>query len=263
MLFWPWTRTWVRCLAARVEQNCHGLSTNCLLDISKDKWEKMTAANNWNSVELRDNRYNHIVHMVSAANGAEVFYSTEVSWPEPLFSRPFSSMHMTLYVFVSIGIFICTQDHACRSEGVEHARELDHKAAAAWVGHPYFDVIDNSTDFDTKINRMLECVAQKLSIDTGDRLLRTSRKLKFLGKVACVLLRILFTIALSTYSMWRTADANTNQIKSRKTKSVEHIDVLPYRVAVVTWRGAERFAPRTPEAIATEFNGQQSRPNVQ
>lgn len=39
----------------------------------------MTSANGWNSVELRDNRYNQIVHMVSAANGAEEFYSTEVS----------------------------------------------------------------------------------------------------------------------------------------------------------------------------------------
>ena len=39
--------------------------------------------NGWNSVELRDNRYNQIIHMVSAANGAEDFYSTEVcimSW---------------------------------------------------------------------------------------------------------------------------------------------------------------------------------------
>lgn len=36
------------------------------------------AGNNWNAVELRDNRYNQIVHMVSAANGAEEFYSTEV-----------------------------------------------------------------------------------------------------------------------------------------------------------------------------------------
>lgn len=36
------------------------------------------ATNGWNTVELRDNRYNQIVHMVSAANGAEDFYSTEV-----------------------------------------------------------------------------------------------------------------------------------------------------------------------------------------
>lgn len=81
-------------------------------------------------------------------------------------------------------VFYCIlkKEHACRSEGVELARELDYKSAAAWVGHPYFDVIDNSTDFETKMNRMLECVCQKLGIDTGDRLLRTSRKLKFLGK---------------------------------------------------------------------------------
>lgn len=69
------------------------------------------------------------------------------------------------------------------------ARELDYKSAAAWVGHPYFDVMDNSTDFEHKMNRMIECVCQKLGIDTGDRLKTTSRKLKFLGKV---LLGILF-----------------------------------------------------------------------
>ncbi|XP_058466103.1 TRPL translocation defect protein 14 isoform X2 [Malaya genurostris] len=116
--------------------------------VSKEKWERMMKSNNWNPVELRDNRYNHIVHMVSAANGAEAFYSTE--------------------------------DHACRSEGVDLARELDYKSAAAWIGHPYFDVIDNSTDFECKMNRMIECVCQKLGIDTGDRLLTTSKKVKFL-----------------------------------------------------------------------------------
>lgn len=86
--------------------------------------------------------------MVSAANGAEEFYSTE--------------------------------EHACRSEGVELARDLDYKAAASWVGHPYFDVIDNSQDFESKICRMIECVCQKLGIDTGDRLRASSRKVKFL-----------------------------------------------------------------------------------
>ncbi|XP_037950199.1 TRPL translocation defect protein 14-like [Teleopsis dalmanni] len=116
--------------------------------ISKDKWEKMMSTNNWNPVELRDNRYNQILHLVSAANGAEEFYTIE--------------------------------DHSCRSEGVDLARELDYKSAAAWVGHPYFDVIDNSTDFETKMNRMIESVCQKVGIDIGDRLRATSRKLKFL-----------------------------------------------------------------------------------
>lgn len=47
--------------------------------IDADKWERMKSANSWNEIEMRDNRYNQIVHMVSAANGAEEFYSTEVS----------------------------------------------------------------------------------------------------------------------------------------------------------------------------------------
>lgn len=118
--------------------------------ISKEKWQKMMDANKWNPVELRDNRYHQILHLVSAANGAEEFYTTE--------------------------------DHATRSENVDLARELDYKSAAAWVGHPYFDVIDNSTDFETKMNRMIEAVTQKLGIDVGDRLKTTSRKLKFLVK---------------------------------------------------------------------------------
>lgn len=81
-------------------------------------------------------------------------------------------------------LYICIlfKEHACRSEGVELARELDYKSAAAWVGHPYFDVIDNSTNFETKMNRMIESVCQKLGIDIGDRLQATSRKLKYLGK---------------------------------------------------------------------------------
>lgn len=79
-----------------------------------------------------------------------------------------------------IYVLIFLQEHSCRSEGVDHARELDYRAASAWIGHPYFDVIDNSSDFETKVNRMIEGVCQKLGIDTGDRLLRTSRKLKFL-----------------------------------------------------------------------------------
>ncbi|KAI5716110.1 hypothetical protein M8J76_001089 [Diaphorina citri] len=118
--------------------------------VTPEKWEKMMAANGWNSVELRDNRYNQIIHMVSAANGAEDFYTTE--------------------------------DHACRSESVEIAKELDHRAAAAWIGHPYFDVIDNSSDFESKICRMIAGVCQKLGIDTGDRLKTDSKKRKFLVK---------------------------------------------------------------------------------
>ncbi|XP_055374663.1 TRPL translocation defect protein 14 isoform X2 [Condylostylus longicornis] len=139
-------------LGASSTKNCLIICDRGVMDasayISKEKWKKMMETNHWNAIELRDNRYNQILHLVSAANGAEDFYTIE--------------------------------DHACRSEGVDLARELDYKSAAAWVGHPYFDVIDNSSDFETKMNRMIESVCMKLGIDIGDRLKQTSRKLKFL-----------------------------------------------------------------------------------
>lgn len=78
--------------------------------IDKDKWEHILTKHNLNEVDIRDTRYNQIIHMVSAANGAEPFYTVA--------------------------------DHATRSEDVQLARFLDQKAAEAWIGHPYFDILD-------------------------------------------------------------------------------------------------------------------------
>ncbi|KAK7485427.1 hypothetical protein BaRGS_00023375 [Batillaria attramentaria] len=116
--------------------------------LPRDQWEKMKAENGWHEVDLRDNRYNQIIHMVSAANGAEAFY--------------------TLH------------GHKTRHEGLDDARELDAITANAWVGHPYYDVIDNSTDFEKKISRMISAVCTRVGIDPGDRLAPNSIKRKFL-----------------------------------------------------------------------------------
>lgn len=35
----------------------------------------MKKENNWSEVDLRDNRYNQVIHMVSSAYGAEAFYT--------------------------------------------------------------------------------------------------------------------------------------------------------------------------------------------
>ena len=58
---------------------------------------------------------------VSAANGAEEFYSVE--------------------------------NNAARFEGLELARERDKMAMEAWREHPYVDIVDNrkSRDFDGKV----------------------------------------------------------------------------------------------------------------
>lgn len=64
------------------KRNCLIICDRGVMDasayIETDKWEEMKKSNGWNEIEMRDNRYNQIVHMVSAANGAEEFYSTEV-----------------------------------------------------------------------------------------------------------------------------------------------------------------------------------------
>ena len=54
--------------------------------------------------------------------------------------------------------FYTVDDHAARGEGLEEARMRDTKAAEAWVGHPYVDVVDNSSDFEHKINVLIEKV---------------------------------------------------------------------------------------------------------
>jgi hypothetical protein len=59
---------------------------------------------------------------------------------------------------------------------------LDQKAAQAWVGHPEYDVVDNSTDWEAKLCRMLQVICAKLGIDVRDRLQTNSRKVKWLVK---------------------------------------------------------------------------------
>ncbi|XP_065557973.1 TRPL translocation defect protein 14-like isoform X2 [Artemia franciscana] len=139
-------------LAENCQRNCLVICDRGAMDASafvpKKDWEYIMAKNGMNPVGLRDTRYNHIIHMVTAAKGAEAFYTLE--------------------------------DHLARSESLPAAQMLDDRAAEAWIGHPYFDVIDNSTEFDTKLRRMISSVCQKMGIDTGDRLAIGAKKVKFL-----------------------------------------------------------------------------------
>ena len=53
------------------------------------------------------------------------------------------------------------------------------KHIQAWVGHPYYEVIDNSTDFEMKMRRLIKSVADKLSIPHAEEIIQAV-KLKFL-----------------------------------------------------------------------------------
>ena len=75
-----------------------------------------------NEVELRD-RYDAVFHLVTAAKGAEKFYTTV--------------------------------NNSARTENEEQAVILDDKLIAAWTGHPHFRIIDNATDFEDKMKRLI------------------------------------------------------------------------------------------------------------
>ena len=75
-----------------------------------------------NEIELRDS-YDAVFHLVSAAKGAEQFYTTA--------------------------------NNEARTETVEEARDLDDKLIASWTGHPHFRIINNETDFGEKMRRLL------------------------------------------------------------------------------------------------------------
>lgn len=86
------------------------------------EFTSITNSLNTNEVELRDN-YDAVFHLVTAAKGAEKFYTTA--------------------------------NNSARTETVEEAAEMDDKFISAWTGHPHFRVIDNSTDFENKMKRLI------------------------------------------------------------------------------------------------------------
>lgn len=96
--------------------------------MTEDDWSAMLDEHSWNVVDLRDKRYEAVIHMVTAAIGAEKYYTTE--------------------------------NNAARHENLEEARALDFKVLNAWIGHPRVRIIDNSTDFPTKLNRAVSIISQ-------------------------------------------------------------------------------------------------------
>lgn len=65
------------------------------------------------------NRYDLVMHLVTAAEGKEEFYTTD--------------------------------NNSARTETPEEAREKDRKTLNAWLGHDNLKIIGNDTDFSTKI----------------------------------------------------------------------------------------------------------------
>lgn len=107
-----------------------------VMDISAymkpEMWSKITGDIGLTTPQLRDARYDAVLHLVSAADGAESFYTNS------------NNKH--------------------RSEGLELARQLDKKVIEAWTGHPHLRVINNHENFDNKLYRVLKEISSVLGL---------------------------------------------------------------------------------------------------
>ena len=95
-------------------------------------------------VQVRDSRYDAVFHLVTAADGALPHYSLE--------------------------------SNTVRSESRKEAIEVDRKTQKAWVGHPHLYVFDNSTDFEGKMQRLVDVISKIVGLPSNLR----RRSTKFL-----------------------------------------------------------------------------------
>lgn len=95
----------------------------------------------YETVTLRDSRYDCVIHLQTAADGAAQFYTTHNNsarseTPEQVSSAVKTHTHHRIYFF-----------QAC---------VLDRRVKECWLGHSYLYVVDNSTGFNQKISRVIE-----------------------------------------------------------------------------------------------------------
>lgn len=107
-----------------------------LMDVAaylpQDMWQQILSENKWSEQEFLS-RYDMVLHLVTAADGAEKYYTTA--------------------------------NNNARRESAEQARALDQKVKDCWRNHKRHSVIDNSTDFMGKLNRATSAVLDLFGLD--------------------------------------------------------------------------------------------------
>lgn len=89
-------------------------------------WARILQVRGMSELEMRESLYDGIIHLVTAAEGAEAHYSIA--------------------------------NNSARLESVEQARAIDLRLRAAWSGHSQLKIVDNSTPFADKITRTLDLI---------------------------------------------------------------------------------------------------------
>lgn len=109
---------------------------DCRAYMDEDAFQAVLQENHLNMEQVRDS-YDLVIHMVTAADGAEQHYDSE--------------------------------GNPARVETIDQAVAADRRTLKSWLGHPHLRVVDNSTDFQGKLNRVLEHINHSLAaIGYGD-----------------------------------------------------------------------------------------------
>lgn len=102
--------------------------------VTEADWKALLQEKGVEVTDLRDVRYDAVFHMVSAADGAPEHYTLE--------------------------------NNEVRFETLEEAVETDRRTRKGWVGHPHFHVFDNSTDFEGKLQRLIDRISDFVGLPT-------------------------------------------------------------------------------------------------
>lgn len=102
-----------------------------------EAWQRIAGATGYTDEQLRDGRYDAVLHLVTTALGAESHYGTHTN--------------------------------AVRYETLDEARAVDLRLRQAWSGHPRHYVIDNSAEFETKLHRVLQAVCEIVGVSAPPR----------------------------------------------------------------------------------------------
>lgn len=106
---------------------------DCEAYCGEEMFRRLLAELGLNRVQVL-HEYLMVVHLVTAADGAEAFYTLD--------------------------------NNDTRTETVEQARELDRRSRHAWRGHAHLSVIDNRTGFDQKMQRAVRAMGRVLHMPT-------------------------------------------------------------------------------------------------
>ena len=93
------------------------------------EFKSVLSSLNLNETELRD-KYDAVFHLVTAAKGAEKFYTLS--------------------------------NNQARTETVEEAAAMDDKLISAWTGHPHLRIIDNTKGFEEKMKHLISEISSFL-----------------------------------------------------------------------------------------------------